>query len=466
MLQNNNEMSLMRGQTDIVTSIVHRRHMSSLPSHTKVMLPALSPTMETGSIVSWEKQEGDEIAEGDLLAEIETDKATVGFESSENGYMAKIILPAGSRDVKLGTLVCIIVEEKDDVAAFADYSPEAAAEAPAAPAAEPEAAAPAPAEAAPKAGPPAQLEKAKIQFGRDKFASPLAKLLARDKGVDVNQVAGSGPGGRVIGSDVASASPSPAVPAYTPSVPAYTPSTPSVSAAPFEDIPVTSMRKVIANRLTQSKQTIPHYYLTADINMDKVVKLRKKINQVSPDQKISINDFVIKASALACMRVPEVNSSWQDSFIRKYNSCDVSVAVSTESGLITPIVFAAEQLGLRSINSKVVELANKARDGKLQPAEFQGGTFTISNLGMFGIDSFSAVINPPQSAILAVSRARKVLHMDETTTDQKTPIQLMRYSQMMSVTLSCDHRVIDGAVGAQWVAEFKRLLEDPEMMLL
>ena len=243
--------------------------------------------METGSIVSWEKQEGDEIAEGDLLAEIETDKATVGFESSENGYLAKIILPAGSKDVPLGTLVCIIVEEKDDVAAFADFTADSVAATPAAsPAAASEpAAAPASAPAAaPKAGPPAQPEKASIKM---KFSSPLARTVARQQGVDLSQIAGSGPGGRVRGGDVASAATSAPRPAAT---------APAVSTAPYEDIPLTSMRKVIASRLTLSKQTIPHYYLTVDVPMDKVMGIRKKLNAKLTDHKISVNDFVIKVS--------------------------------------------------------------------------------------------------------------------------------------------------------------------------
>ena len=249
--------------------------------------------METGSIVSWEKQEGDEVDEGDLLAEIETDKATVGFESSETGFLAKIILPAGTKDIALGTLVCIIAEKKDDVAAFANFSVDDAAEdsapAPAVPA-EPAAATPA---AAPKAGPPAQLEKAKISFGRENFASPLAKFLAKDKGVNVSDIPGSGPGGRVIAADVASSSPAAAVPAMAAAAPpVHTPA--PISTAPYEDIPLSSMRKTIANRLTLSKQSIPHYYLTVDVTMDKVIALRKKLNALLCDHKISVNDFIVK----------------------------------------------------------------------------------------------------------------------------------------------------------------------------
>ena len=269
--------------------------------------------METGSIVSWEKQEGDEIAEGDLLAEIETDKATVGFESSENGYLAKIILPAGSKDIPLGTLVCIIVEDKADIAAFESFTAADAGTPAAAPAA-PEPAVPVStavatdAPVAPKAGPPAQPEKARISFGRDKFASPLAKLLAREKGVDVKQVQGSGPGGRVIGGDVAAA---------PVSAPQPVASAPSISAAPFEDIPLTSMRKVIANRLTQSKQTIPHYYLTVDVPMDKIMSVRKKLNAKLTDHKISVNDFVIKVRSVINCHHPRFFQIQDSSSVKK-----------------------------------------------------------------------------------------------------------------------------------------------------
>jgi pyruvate dehydrogenase E2 component (dihydrolipoamide acetyltransferase) len=423
----------------------------ALPHHYTVTLPALSPTMETGSIVSWEKQEGDEIGEGDLLAEIETDKATVGFESAETGYLAKILLPAGSKDVPLGTLVCIIVENAEDVAAFKDFTGDEAPPSAAASVQSVSSSAPSGATAPPAE--PAAPQKAKISFGRDKFASPLAKKLAQEQGVDVAHVSGTGPGGRVVATDVKTWSP---VKPSQASVKSVAP--PPVPASAFEDIELTSMRKTIANRLTQSKQTIPHYYLTTEINMDKVSEIRRRLNENSGGQKISVNDFVIKASALACIRVPEANSSWQDSFIRKYNTVDINVAVSTDSGLITPIVFGAERLGLSAIASQVVQLAEKARAGKLQPAEFQGGTFTISNLGMFGISHFTAVINPPQACILAVGSARKVLVEDSTG----SPVS----ASIMSVTLSCDHRVVDGAIGARWLAEFKKLLENPEMMLL
>ncbi|XP_046374636.2 dihydrolipoyllysine-residue acetyltransferase component of pyruvate dehydrogenase complex, mitochondrial-like [Haliotis rufescens] len=440
-----------------------RLYSSDLPDCYKIVLPALSPTMETGTIINWQKKEGDKVSDGDLLAEIETDKATMGFESVEEGFLAKIIISAGSKDVPIGKLVCIIVNEESDVAAFKDYTPQpgddqppggakaASPPAAAAPAPSPVAAAPPPpVAAAPVAAPIAAPVAAPSPGGRV-FASPYAKTLAAEKGVNLGVVSGSGPDGQVRAQDVLSFTPS-AAPLAAPAVPG----------AAFTDIPLSNVRQVIAKRLTQSKQTIPHYYLTIDVNVDRVLSLRRDFNESLAKQnvKLSVNDFIIKASALACQKVPEANSSWQDTFIRQYNSVDVNIAVATDNGLITPIVFRADVKGLSQICQDVAVLAAKAREGRLQPQEFQGGTFTISNLGMFGIKHFSAVINPPQACILAVGGADKRLIVDENSD------QGYRSANMMSVTLSCDHRVVDGAVGAQWLAEFRKLLERPENMLL
>lgn len=438
---------------------------SSYPTHMKITLPALSPTMTMGTVQRWEKKVGEKLSEGDLLAEIETDKATIGFEVQEEGYLAKIMVPEGTRDVPLGTPLCIIVEKESDIAAFKDYvetgvaevstPPPAPAPAPAA-AAAPVAAAPSP---APAAAAPAAPRKGRV------FASPLAKKLAADKGIDLAQVSGSGPDGRITRKDIDSFVPPKAAPA--PPSPAAVPAAPAPAAAPaapagtFTDIPISNIRKVIAQRLMQSKQTIPHYYLSVDVNMDQVLELRKELNAEVKAQniKLSVNDFIIKASALACLKVPECNSSWMDTVIRQNHVVDVSVAVSTANGLITPIVFNAHTKGLAAICSDVSALAAKAREGKLQPHEFQGGTFTISNLGMFGIKNFSAIINPPQSCILAVGGSEKRL----MPADNEKGFDV---ASMMSVTLSCDHRVVDGAVGAQWLAEFRKFLEKPVTMLL
>lgn len=442
---------------------VQRRTYSAgnLPNHQRVLLPALSPTMEMGTIISWEKKEGDKLNEGDLLCEIETDKATMGFETPEEGYLAKIIIPAGTKDVPLGKLLCILVYDEADVAAFKDFvddgtaapaaQPKAAA-APAAPAPAPApAAAPAPAPALTPTPIPSMAGAPAGGVGGRLFASPLAKRLAAEQGLNLAQIpVGSGPGGRIVAQDLASA------------VPMAAAAAPVAAGTKYTDISLTSMRQTIAKRLLQSKQTIPHYYLSVDINMDAVMKLREEFNKTMEKEKIklSVNDFVIKATALACKKVPQANSSWQETFIREYKSVDVNMAVSTPEGLITPIVFGAEKKGLASISEETKNLASKARDKKLQPHEFQGGTITVSNLGMFGVKNFSAIINPPQACILAVGCTEDVLVPDENCNTGYKSVK------MMSVTLSCDHRVVDGAVGAQWLQHFKRLLERPDLMLL
>lgn len=426
-----------------------RYFSSDLPPHNKVLLPALSPTMEMGTIVSWEKKEGDKLNEGDLLAEIETDKATMGFETPEEGFLAKIVVPAGTKDVPIGKLVCIIVDKEADVAAFKDYVDTGApAPKPAAPA--PEAAAPAPLAAAPPAPPPpspAQVPQAAV--GDRVYASPLARRIASEKGV---QLTGQGSGlyGSIKAQDIG------AMPAAAAHVPSAAPG------AAYTDIPVSNMRAVIAKRLMLSKQTIPHYYLSVDVELDQILKLRKQFNTLLEKDKIklSINDFVIKAAALACKKVPEANSSWMDTVIREFHSVDISVAVATDKGLITPIVFEADTKGLILISQDVKTLAAKAREGKLQPHEFQGGTFSISNLGMFGIKNFSAIINPPQACILAVGGTEVRLIPDEKAENGYKP------ASFLSVTLSCDHRVVDGAVGAKWLSAFRQLLENPHTMLL
>ncbi|KAM3868638.1 dihydrolipoyllysine-residue acetyltransferase component of pyruvate dehydrogenase complex, mitochondrial [Diretmus argenteus] len=436
---------------------------SSYPPHLKILLPALSPTMTMGTVQRWEKKVGEKLSEGDLLAEIETDKATIGFEVQEEGYLAKIMVAEGTRDVPLGMPLAIIVEKESDIAAFNDYAETGVAEVatppPPAPAAvrrthTPTAAVPT---AAPVAAAPAAPRKGRV------FASPLAKKLAAEKGIDLAQVSGSGPDGRVTRKDIESFVPPKAAPAPTlAATPAPPPPPPAAPAGTFTDIPISNIRRVIAQRLMQSKQTIPHYYLSVDVNMDQVLELRMELNAVSlwlGNIKLSVNDFIIKASALACIKVPEANSSWMDTVIRQNHVVDVSVAVSTANGLITPIVFNAHTKGLAAICSDVSALAARAREGKLQPHEFQGGTFTISNLGMFGIKNFSAIINPPQACILAIGGSEKRL----VPADNEKGFDV---ASMMSVTLSCDHRVVDGAVGAQWLAEFRKFLEKPVTMLL
>lgn len=434
-----------------------RQYCSGYPSHTKVLLPALSPTMEMGTIVSWEKKEGDKLNEGDLLAEIETDKATMGFETPEEGYLAKILITAGTKDVTIGKLVCIIVENESDIAAFAEYK-DTGAPAAAKPAAAPVSAptpvaAPPPTPAAPR--PAGQQTAVEQKFGDRVFASPMAKKLAETQKIRL-EGRGSGLYDSIKSGDLSSMS------AASPAAATITaPPAPAPGQA-FIDIPVSNIRGVIAKRLLESKQTIPHYYLGMDCNIEKILKIREQLNKSLEKEKlkVSLNDFIIKAVAMANRKVPEANSYWLGSYIRQFTNVDVSVAVSTDRGLITPIVFNADSKGVVDISKEVKALAGKARDGKLQPHEFQGGTISVSNLGMFGTKSFSAVINPPQAAILAIGTTQKQLVLDPNSEKG------FKEAQFISVTLSCDHRIVDGAVGAKWLQYFQKYMEDPVQMIL
>lgn len=441
----------------------------------KVPLPALSPTMEAGTIVSWEKKEGDKLNDGDLLAEIETDKATMGFETPEEGYLAKVVIPAGTKNVPLGKILCVIVDSEAEIEEFKNYTGEGDSIKEAAPPNPSQDPTPAtkPQQQAQPAAPhksstvtpqPQTLSPAPIQppsaslAGQRVFASPLAKKLARENNTPLPQT-GSGSGGRVVANDLLQliSSKAPASASTQVGLAANT-----NLQSDFVDIPLTSMRQTIAKRLTQSKQAIPHYYLTVNLNVDELLKLRQLSNTLLAKEeiKLSVNDFIIKAAAIACKQVPEVNSSWNETFIRQFNNVDVCVAVSTDAGLITPIVFDAGNKGIKQISTDIKSLASKARAGKLQPAEFQGGTFTISNLGMFNIDHFTAVINPPQAAILAVGSTQKTIVPSTDDSQQFTVVNTM------NVTLSCDHRVVDGAVGAKWLIVFRQLIEKPFTMLL
>ncbi|XP_031354224.1 dihydrolipoyllysine-residue acetyltransferase component of pyruvate dehydrogenase complex, mitochondrial-like isoform X2 [Photinus pyralis] len=418
-----------------------RRYSGSFPPHTKVALPALSPTMNVGNIVSWEKKEGDQLQEGDVLAEIETDKATMGFETPEEGYLAKILIPAGAKEVPVGKLVCIIVEKAADVAAFKDYKDDGA---PAGTAPSPAPSSPgAPAPPSPDAPPspaaaPVAAAATPPPTGGRVYASPMAKKLAEQRQI------------RLEGKAAPSAAPAPKQKA-----------TPVPSGAAFIDIPLTNMRSVIAKRLLESKTTVPHYYVTVDCNIDKLLALRQKINKKNEKNgpKVSVNDFIVKATALACIAHPEVNSAWMDTAIRQYNDVDVSIAVSTPTGLITPIIFRANSKGIKTISKEVKELAGKAREGKLQPAEFQGGTITVSNLGMYGVAHFTAIINPPQCAILAMGGNQIRIIPDDNSEKG------FKKAHFISATLSSDHRIVDGAKAAEWLSALREYIEAPEMMI-
>ncbi|EDQ89136.1 uncharacterized protein MONBRDRAFT_37222 [Monosiga brevicollis MX1] len=381
-----------------------RLYASDLPSHIVVNFPALSPTMTTGTLMEWQVAVGDEVAAGDALGQVETDKAAMAFESTEDGFVAKLLVEDGTSDIAIGQPVMVLVEDKDDIPAFENFTPEASATPEPKkeePKAEPEPAKDSqPATPAPTPAPsPSTTEKS----GDRIFASPLARRLAAQAEIALDQLNGSGPRGRITRADVEAYQQSAPAPAAGASTSTKAASPAGSDDLEYTDVPLSNMRKVIAKRLQESKQQVPHYYLTSDVNVDAVLALRQQFNaEANGEYKLSVNDFVIKASAAALQDVTECNSAWMDTFIREYDSVDISVAVSTDAGLITPIVFDADLKGLREISENVKELAGRAREGKLAPEEYQGGTFTISNLGMYGVSSFSAIINPPQACILAV----------------------------------------------------------------
>lgn len=426
-------------------------------------MPALSPTMTQGNIGVWAKKEGDEITAGDVLVEIETDKAQMDFEFQEDGFIAKILVESGSKDVKVNQPLAILVENKEDVEKFANYTIDdalsAGSSAPQESAKESTKKAEAPKTTTESSKPEPQTQEPSSNSGERVIASPLAKKLATEKGIELSDIVGTGPNNRITKADVESHKPA-AKPKRS-AAPAETVAAPVSSTGAYTDIPLSNIRKVIATRLTESKQQIPHYYLTVEANVDKVMKLRQHLNSISKDSyKLSVNDFVAKAAALAMKDVPDVNSAWHGDFIRQYHSVDISIATATPTGLITPIVKSVEAKGLSSISNEIKSLAARARNNELKPHEYQGGTFTISNLGMFGVNSFTAIINPPQSCILAVGTTQNRLVADATTEKG------FKESSVMSVTLSCDHRVVDGAVGAQWLKAWKSYIENPLTMLL
>jgi pyruvate dehydrogenase E2 component (dihydrolipoamide acetyltransferase) len=456
---------------------------------TQILMPALSPTMEEGKLAKWLVKEGDEVHSGDILAEIETDKATMEFEAVDEGKIGKILVPEGTEGVKVNQPIAVLLAEGEkpgngaDIpatmqsikdAVTAEAKPAAKAEAPAkkeAPKPVP-ASAPKPAEVKgepPKPAPQPQRPSTDHRV----FASPLAKKLAQQAGIDIAALQGSGPRGRIVKADVEAAKKSGVKTAPKPAAPAPGQAATVTGIAPLPDarlfykpddyteIPHDSMRKSIAKRLTTSKALIPHFYLTIDCNIDQLLEARARLNAAAPKgegaYKLSVNDFVVKACALALVKVPEVNASWTDNAMLRHKHADIGVAVALDFGLITPIVFHAENKGLVTISNEVKSLADRARNKKLKPQEYEGGGFAISNLGMFGIKEFTAVINPPHAAILAVGAGeeRAVVKDGKIVT-----------ANIMTVTLSCDHRVIDGATGARFLQAFKVFVEDPAAMLL
>jgi pyruvate dehydrogenase E2 component (dihydrolipoamide acetyltransferase) len=456
----------------------------------EILMPALSPTMEKGNLAKWLKKEGDKVAPGDVIAEIETDKATMEVEAIDEGTLAKIVVPEGTADVPVNQIIAVLATEGEDakaVAAGGAVAP-AKAEAPKAeapkseapkapePAAAPVAAAPAaPAPSAPAAV-PARAEGERV------FASPLARRLAKEKGVDLAAVKGSGPHGRIVAADigaapVGAAAPAPAAaaaPAARAPAAAPAPVAPGAlleqvkayyEAGTYEEVPLDAMRRVIAQRMTEARQTVPTFYLTVDCDVDALLKLREELNKQAPEKdgkpayKLSVNDFVIKAYALAFQQVPDANMVWGgDRYLKlKHSDIGVAVAIDGGKGLLTPIIRKAETKTLSAISNETRDFAARARNKKLQPHEYQGGSSAISNLGMFGIKDFTAIINPPHATILAVG-----------TSEQRAVVKggQLAVATVMTVTISCDHRVMDGAMGAQLIGAFKQIIEKPMSMLV
>jgi pyruvate dehydrogenase E2 component (dihydrolipoamide acetyltransferase) len=474
---------------------------------TQILMPALSPTMEEGKLAKWLVKEGDEVHSGDILAEIETDKATMEFEAVDEGKIGKILVPEGTEGVKVNQPIAVLLGENekpgngsDIPAAMQSIKDAVSAEAkPAASSSTTKAPSPQPSPPmgergnvvegasqklplSPQGGEgqgegaakPAPQPKERPSTEQRVFASPLAKRLAAQAGIDIAAVQGSGPRGRIVKSDVEEAKKSGVkAPAAKPTAQAPGQTTAVTGIAPLPDarlfykpddyteIPHDSMRKSIAKRLTTSKALIPHFYLTIDCNIGQLMEARARLNAASPKgegaYKLSVNDFVVKACAMSLLRVPDVNASWTDTAILRHKHADIGVAVALDFGLITPIVFQAETKGLVTISNEVKSLAERARNKKLKPQEYEGGGFAISNLGMFGIKEFTGVINPPHAAILAVGAGEE----RPVVRDGKIEI-----ANVMTVTLSCDHRVIDGATGARFLQAFKLFVEDPAAMLL
>lgn len=440
---------------------------------TQILMPALSPTMEEGKLAKWHVKEGDNVKSGDILAEIETDKATMEFEAVDEGTIGKILVAEGAEGVKVNTPIAVLLGEGEDASAAADI-PAAMKDIKAAVSAEAKETKEAKAEPAKPAAAPA----APVAHGERVFASPLAKRIAAQKGIDLGALAGSGPRGRIVKADVESAQPGTAKAAAAPAAtkPAVSSGEAAVSigALPdariffkpddYEEVPHDAMRKSIAKRLTAAKSLVPHIYVTMEIRLDAMLAARERINAAAPKgkdkvpaYKLSVNDFVIKAVAMALKKVPEINASWTDTAVLRHKHADVGVAVALDFGLITPIVAKAETKGLVEISNEVKSLVDRAKGKKLKPSEYEGGSFAISNMGMFGVTNFSAIINPPHAAILAVGAGlEKPVVVDGE----------IKVATVMSVTLSVDHRVVDGAAGAKFLQVLKQFIEEPASMLL
>src|SRR5271155_3517096 len=427
----------------------------------EILMPALSPTMTEGNLAKWLKKEGDEVHSGDVLAEIETDKATMEVEAVDEGKIGKILVPEGAQGIKVNAPIAVLLGEGEDASALEKFAESVPRPTPVAP----------PSQESVQPAPAAPAVPGRERGNGRVFASPLARRMAQQAGLDIGAIRGSGPQGRIVKSDIEAAlSPDRTAPAPAPAragvVPQPAPAGPALSKErvaalagnlPYTERPLNAMRRVIARRLTESKQTVPHFYLTIDCEIDTLLKIRTELNAKSDVYRISVNDFVVRAAALALRQVPAANASWSNDAILLWDTVDIAVAVALDDGLITPIVKMADRKGLAAIANETKDLVARARASKLKLEEFQGGTFSVSNLGMYGVREFAAVINPPHGGILAVGAG------------EPRPVVkngALAVATVMSCTLSCDHRVVDGAVGAQFLAAFKKLVEDPLTMLL
>ncbi|WP_029604864.1 pyruvate dehydrogenase complex dihydrolipoamide acetyltransferase [Kozakia baliensis] len=414
---------------------------------TDILMPALSPTMTEGTLARWLKKEGDQIKSGDLIAEIETDKATMEVEAVDEGILGRILVPEGTEGVAVNKPIAVLVEEGETVPEGPSSGSAAAKPAPT------PAAAPAAAQQTSRAAPQV------AEKGTRVFASPLARRIAKNKGVELSTIKGTGPNGRILRRDVGEAQ---AQPAAAPSAPKASTAQTLPTGENVTRVPNSSMRKVIARRLTESKQNVPHFYVSIDVELDALLALRSQLNAASPSEgegqfKLSVNDMLIKAAALALRAVPSVNVSYADHETIQHHDVDISVAVSIPDGLITPIVRQADKKSLREISSEARDLIKRARAGKLKPEEFQGGSFSISNMGMFGVKEFAAIINPPQAGILAIAAGEKraVVKGDQ-----------LAIATVMTATLSVDHRVVDGALGAEWINAFRDIVQNPYRLVV
>ena len=434
---------------------------------TNILMPALSPTMTEGTLARWLKAEGDSIRAGDVIAEIETDKATMEVEAVDEGVLGKILVADGTQNVKVNEPIAVLVAAGEKVSGAAPTSQAPAPPGPVKQEPVKQEAGETASAVQSKAAPAPAAVTAAAPNGHDHddriFASPLARRMAKQAGIDLHGIAGSGPNGRIVWADIdktQTASPVSAAAAPAPSPVARAPAAPIT--APHQAVPFNNIRKITARRLTEAKQTVPHFYVSIDVELDALTKLRMDLNAKSPKEghgafKISVNDLLIKAAAITLRRVPNVNASYTDDALILYDDVDISMAVSIPDGLITPIVRQADRKGLAAISHETKGLIERARAGKLKPQEFQGGSFSISNMGMYGVREFAAIINPPQAAILAIAAAeqRPIVRAGQLTV-----------ATVMTVTLSVDHRVIDGALAAEWVSVFKRVVEDPLSLML